>query len=122
VEFVIVPASGVERGRCTTEKGPPSGREAAGVGVIVETDMDGDDGDPPDDGPADGPVFDVGVQAHIGAHLRAFYDGVLSEPVPGRITALLDRLAESDRPATHPAAGDGPAPGRRGPGGGDVIP
>jgi hypothetical protein len=36
------------------------------------------------------------LQAHIGRRLKAFYDGVVSEPVPDRFSRLLEKL---DSPA-----------------------
>ncbi|HUG61194.1 MAG TPA: NepR family anti-sigma factor [Methylomirabilota bacterium] len=32
------------------------------------------------------------LQGHIGRRLKAYYDGVISEPIPERFTELLDRL------------------------------
>lgn len=40
------------------------------------------------------------LQAHIGVRLKAFYDSVLSEPIPDRFAELLSRLD---------SAGDGAA-------------
>ncbi|WP_075217197.1 NepR family anti-sigma factor [Mongoliimonas terrestris] len=47
------------------------------------------------------------LQAHIGLRLKAFYDSVLSEPIPDRFAQLLDRLddaeAKPDLTAIDPA-------------------
>lgn len=36
------------------------------------------------------------LQAHIGLRLKAFYDSVLSEPIPDRFAQLLDRLDDAE--------------------------
>ena len=41
------------------------------------------------------PGIDSRVQHEIGKHLRAHYDGVVSEPVPDRIMQLLEMLEQS---------------------------
>jgi hypothetical protein len=73
---------------------------------------------PPDDPPDDGPDVDpyIGdLQARIGRRLRAHYADILSQPIPDRITALLDRLAETDGPGLHPPSSDRPLPTRADP-------
>lgn len=53
------------------------------------------------------------LQAHIGVRLKAYYDSVLSEPIPDRFAQLLDRLdtagesASSLDGASEPPAADG---------------
>jgi hypothetical protein len=37
------------------------------------------------------------LQAHIGKKLRSLYEDVLTESVPDRFTALLDRLEASEK-------------------------
>lgn len=44
------------------------------------------------------------LQAHIGVRLKAYYDSVLSEPIPDRFAQLLDRL---DTAEESPSARDG---------------
>ena len=39
------------------------------------------------------------VQAHLGEKLKEFYGSILSEPVPDRLTALLDELEKQERAA-----------------------
>ncbi len=51
--------------------------------------------------------LDGGIQAHLGARLREYYGSILAEPVPDRLTALLDRLEHAERAATTaPEAGE----------------
>jgi hypothetical protein len=40
----------------------------------------------------DDPRLDPKLQAHIGEQLRAYYAGLMSEPVPERLVELLKRL------------------------------
>ncbi len=49
------------------------------------------------------------LQAHIGLRLKAFYDSVLSEPIPDRFAELLNRL-DADEPSLD---GGAPAPAAR---------
>jgi len=37
------------------------------------------------------------VQAHLGEKLKEFYGSILSEPIPDRLTALLDELERQER-------------------------
>lgn len=37
------------------------------------------------------------IQTHLGAKLREFYGTILSEPVPDRLTSLLDQLEKQER-------------------------
>ena len=48
------------------------------------------------------------VQAHLGEKLKEFYGSILSEPVPDRLTALLDELEKQERAAlaTRAKGGD----------------
>lgn len=39
------------------------------------------------------------VQAHLGEKLKEFYGAILSEPVPDRLTSLLDELEKQERAA-----------------------
>jgi hypothetical protein len=39
------------------------------------------------------------VQAHLGEKLKEFYGSILREPVPDRLTALLDELEKQERAA-----------------------
>jgi hypothetical protein len=39
------------------------------------------------------------VQSHLGSKLREFYGSILAEPVPDRLTSLLDRLEKQERAA-----------------------
>lgn len=50
------------------------------------------------------------LQAHIGLRLKAFYDSVLSEPIPDRFAQLLDRLDAAEA-TTQPAANGSGASG-----------
>ena len=43
------------------------------------------------------PALDRPVQDHLGAQLRAMYEDLLQEPVPGHILMLLARLERQDR-------------------------
>lgn len=52
----------------------------------------------------DGRPMPADLQAHIGVRLKAFYDSVLSEPIPDRFAELLNKLDAAERPA-----GDGRA-------------
>lgn len=42
------------------------------------------------------------VQAHLGEKLKEYYGSILAEPVPDRLTALLDALEKQER-AAHAA-------------------
>jgi hypothetical protein len=42
--------------------------------------------------PAEGPMLDSDLQAHIGRQLRTVYEEVLSEAVPDRFLKLLEEL------------------------------
>jgi hypothetical protein len=44
------------------------------------------------------------LQAHIGIRLKAFYDSVLSEPIPDRFAELLNRLDTSEGAAKSAAS------------------
>jgi hypothetical protein len=41
--------------------------------------------------------MEASLQAHLGQKLRTLYQDVLSEAVPDRFTALLDRLEASEQ-------------------------
>lgn len=43
------------------------------------------------------PPLGAPVEAHLGEKLREFYDSILSEPVPDKLTALLDQLERQER-------------------------
>lgn len=53
------------------------------------------------------PGLDAPVQAHLGETLRTFYDAMLTEPVPDRLTALLDELERREREAGEAPTGKG---------------
>lgn len=55
------------------------------------------------------PQLSADLQAHIGVRLKAFYDSVLSEPIPDRFAELLDRLDTTIASAADPASSDGAA-------------
>ena len=40
-------------------------------------------------------------QDHLGRQLRAMYDDLLQEPIPGRFLALIARLERQDREQSH---------------------
>jgi len=44
-------------------------------------------------GPAGGPGLDRVIQAQIGDKLRSLYGELVEQPVPDRLTAILDRLS-----------------------------
>lgn len=54
------------------------------------------------------------LQAHIGVRLKAYYDSVLSEPIPDRFAQLLDQLDAAsekdgaDKARTGASDGDDP--------------
>ncbi|MBV5263792.1 NepR family anti-sigma factor [Pinisolibacter aquiterrae] len=37
------------------------------------------------------------IQTHLGSKLREFYGSILAEPVPDRLTSLLDQLEKQER-------------------------
>lgn len=39
------------------------------------------------------------IQTHLGDKLREFYGSILAEPVPDRLTSLLDQLERQERAA-----------------------
>ena len=41
--------------------------------------------------------MEANLQAHLGQKLRTLYQGILTEAVPDRFTALLDRLEASEQ-------------------------
>jgi hypothetical protein len=45
------------------------------------------------DGPQQDPSLDRVIQAQIGDKLRAMYGELVEQPVPDRLTAILDRLS-----------------------------
>ncbi len=47
------------------------------------------------------------IQAHLGEKLKEFYGSILSEPVPDRLTALLDALETQERTALSAKAKGG---------------
>jgi hypothetical protein len=47
------------------------------------------------------------LQAHIGIRLKAFYDSVLSEPIPDRFAELLNRLDTSEGASSRTAGASG---------------
>lgn len=42
-----------------------------------------------------GPQMDLRIQHEIGKHLRAHYDDLVNEPVPGKFMELLEKLEQS---------------------------
>jgi hypothetical protein len=52
---------------------------------------------PDDENEKDFAPMEGHLQAHIGLKLRTLYQDVLTEAVPDRFTALLDRLEASER-------------------------
>jgi hypothetical protein len=50
------------------------------------------------------------LQAHIGSRLRAYYDGIVREPVPDRLLELLKQLEQTEKEAGRPG-GDDESPG-----------
>lgn len=50
--------------------------------------------------------LEADLRAHLGEQLRQVYGSVLTEPVPDRLTALLDELERRER-AARAAASDG---------------
>ena len=47
------------------------------------------------------PALDRGDQDHIGRQLRAMYEALLQEPIPGRLLVLIARLERQDREQSH---------------------
>lgn len=47
------------------------------------------------------PPAEVGepIRTHLGDKLREFYGSILAEPVPDKLTSLLDRLEQQERAA-----------------------
>ena len=43
--------------------------------------------------------IDDPIQTHLGDKLREFYGSILAEPVPDRLTSLLDQLERQERAA-----------------------
>lgn len=43
---------------------------------------------------------EAGIRSHLGDQLRQLYGSVASEPVPDRLTALLDALERQEREAS----------------------
>lgn len=52
------------------------------------------------------------LQAHIGVRLKAFYDSVLSEPIPDRFAELLNKLDTAEEPRTKQSP-DGGTDGKK---------
>lgn len=44
--------------------------------------------------------IDDPIQTHLGSKLREFYGTILAEPVPDRLTSLLDQLERQERIAS----------------------
>jgi Anti-sigma factor NepR len=51
--------------------------------------------------------LDARIQAHLGGRLRAIYDDVLKQPVPGRFRRLLDELEAKTSESRPPEDGHG---------------
>ncbi len=49
----------------------------------------------------DAPVLDRETQDHIGQQLRAMYEQLLEEPVPGHLLMLMARLERQNRTQSH---------------------
>lgn len=47
-----------------------------------------------------GPEIDSELQQHIGRHLKASYDDILSQDVPDRFLDLLSQLEDKERDET----------------------
>ena len=45
------------------------------------------------------PELDTPVRAHIGDQLRKFYSSIVAEPIPDRLTELLNELEKKEREA-----------------------
>lgn len=45
------------------------------------------------------PELDEPIRAHLGEKLKEFYGSIVSEPVPDRLTSLLDQLEKQERAA-----------------------
>ncbi|MCM5558811.1 NepR family anti-sigma factor [Pleomorphomonas sp. JP5] len=43
------------------------------------------------------PTLEPPIQAHLGDQLKKLYGSILSEPIPEKLTMLLDQLEKSER-------------------------
>ncbi|MBS1180125.1 MAG: Anti-sigma factor NepR [Proteobacteria bacterium] len=43
------------------------------------------------------PALELPIQAHLGDQLKKLYGSILSEPIPERLTQLLDQLERAER-------------------------
>lgn len=43
------------------------------------------------------PSLEPPIQAHLGDQLKKLYGSILSEPIPEKLTLLLDQLEEAER-------------------------
>jgi len=57
-------------------------------------------------GPSGTKGLGADVRARIGARLKAYYDEVVSQPVPDRFTELLSRLEDEEQKAPANAKAD----------------
>jgi hypothetical protein len=66
------------------------------IGSVGHSETDPADESDPDNraAPTHGPVLDRVIQARIGDKLRAMYGELTDQPVPDRLSAILDRLGK----------------------------
>ena len=86
----------------TPSLGPPPPHPAAEPDEYVSARMT--DTDHPS---APSPELAEPVRAHLGEKLKEFYGSILAEPVPDRLTALLDALERQERAAAAASAKGG---------------
>ena len=65
----------------------------------------------------DHPSLEPPIQAHLGDQLKKLYGTILSEPIPERLTLLLDQLEKLERKEKREASPDANSDGAEG--GGD---
>ena len=63
------------------------------------------------------PSLEPPIQAHLGDQLKKLYGTILSEPIPERLTLLLDQLEKLERKEKREASPDAISDGAEG--GGD---
>jgi hypothetical protein len=51
------------------------------------------------------PALELPIQAHLGDQLKKLYGSILSEPIPEKLTQLLDQLERAERREREGLAG-----------------
>lgn len=59
------------------------------------------------------PALEPPIQAHLGDQLKKLYGSILSEPIPEKLTLLLDQLEKAERKERESLSGTADGSGDR---------